>query len=65
MKELWFLLPISTLYLVFYIALEVIPFSARPLDDWWGIPAALTLGFVVLASFIFGIVRGIKGINND
>ena len=55
-KRLWFLLPVSTMFLCFYLYLEAIPFGEY---HWWEFPAEVTLLLLFTSSVIVAIDKTI------
>ena len=55
MKILWLLLPISVLWISFYILYEVMP--NHPFVTWWSFPLLLTVTSCIAVSLFFAIKK--------
>lgn len=54
---LWYLLPIMTLWACFYIGHSII--DGGPFDDWYNVPAMITMLSIFIASFVYGVDKAV------
>ena len=58
-KEIWLLLPVATLFVLFYLAFEVIPFGPKAFMYWWDMPTAIIMCLGWMASLVLGLANGL------
>ena len=58
-NSIWLLLPVVTMFALFYLGYEVLPFGPTPFMYWWDFPTVLVMIFAWIASLIAGLAKGL------
>ena len=56
-NSIWLLLPVVVMFILFYMAFEIIPFGPNPFIYWWDFPTMIVMCFVFMASLVVGLTK--------
>ena len=57
-NSIWLLLPVATMFAMFYLAFEVIPFGPNPFTYWWDFPLMIVMVLGWFSTLFLGLDKG-------